>query len=185
MSEKHSMLTPEQSTRVAEIRTRLQAATPGPWVAVLSASVTENYDVVASDLKQRVAADTFDAGCIDREDDALLIANAPSDLEYLLELAASQQEEVERLRKDAARLDWLEGRSRIEVEPYLRPDCGAVISFEPENEVAFRQMIDTAMRVRGRARCLCQGTRSDPIGGEPRCRSCGGLYGGPSAAEAQ
>jgi hypothetical protein len=93
-------LTPsERDERVAEIREALKAATPGPWVAVLSASVTENYDVVASDLRTRVAADTFDAGCIDREDDALLIANSPQWLAFLLDELSEARTRLDLVRE--------------------------------------------------------------------------------------
>jgi hypothetical protein len=96
----------EMSDRIAEIRARLEAATPGPWKATRDAVETASGEVIA-----RIADDSDfrylrcqghsllpdgtldDCNCdLGVEDDANLIAHAPDDIRFLLN-------EVHRMRE--------------------------------------------------------------------------------------
>lgn len=88
--------------RIAEIRARLEAATPGPWKADTVKNVGENWligCVIEAGDDQRnchwiVTTDNLRASqCMSggAEEDSVFIAHAPEDIKYLLD-------EIERLR---------------------------------------------------------------------------------------
>lgn len=74
---------PEVKKRLDAIRARLAAATPWPWVAEHGAEgflVTDANDMIVADLHRTEDGDPHDVADLD------LIANAPTDLAYLLAL---------------------------------------------------------------------------------------------------
>ena len=75
--------------RIAEIRARLDAATPGPWKRSLSGSHYNPWKVHRGAILVALSGEAVE--------DADLIAHAPADIAWLLD-------EVERLREAAAEI---------------------------------------------------------------------------------
>jgi RNase P subunit RPR2 len=86
--------------RLTEIRHRLASATPGPWhrgTPLMPRAVLAGESIVAVST-----LDNFDAD---------LIANAPEDLAFLLDLVAQHPSEpVPSVKTYASRVEWLERR---------------------------------------------------------------------------
>ena len=89
------------SDRLAEIRARLDAATPGPWEntddwSVVTAVVRQrskwlpDYEMLVADVGQPVNAD--------------LIAHAPADIAWLLAENDAFREQIEFLKDDNSRI---------------------------------------------------------------------------------
>lgn len=97
-------LTPEH---LAEIKARLEAATPGPWFVSSDDGCTVSYACVA--LARMSGSHPVDAA------NAALIAHAPTDIAALLAALAERDAEVARLRN-------------LLLDEGLCPDCGA---FDP------------------------------------------------------
>ncbi|THV25986.1 hypothetical protein [Glycomyces paridis] len=101
---------PSDTDRLAEIRARLDAATPGPWQDAGDVSGIET----ASGERITIGDDSG-YGCVYIDDgDRDLLANAPADLTYLLDVAedcearlAAKQHLVDSLQ---GRLDTAEGQ---------------------------------------------------------------------------
>lgn len=88
----------ERQARIAQIRARLEAATPGPWderrqddyaCAAYYSIWGGDAEVIATDWNDEQYPPTRQADCD-------LIANAPADLAYLLSELAAAQARVER-----------------------------------------------------------------------------------------
>ena len=90
----------ERQERIAQIRARVEAATPGPWkVQTDSDDDPDNYWPwrVITDDETGVIVD-FTGGDIPPDEDAALIANAPADLAWLtreLDAATARAERAE------------------------------------------------------------------------------------------
>lgn len=84
--------------RLSEIRARLKAATPGPWM-LSEAKYSVPGEVVVSDVdgdfRSILTIRADDVPVVDKDDDAAFIVNAPTDIADLLA-------EVERLRAHGA-----------------------------------------------------------------------------------
>jgi len=78
---------PNDKDTLEEIKKALEAATPGPWeveyAIITSVKAKDRLEIIGTYIKR----------C-----DALLIANAPKWLRYLLQLAEQQQAEIEAMR---------------------------------------------------------------------------------------
>lgn len=81
------------SDRIAEIRARLDAATPGPWCLLPSSST-----IYVREREEYPHAQAVD------NDDAEFIANAPADIAWLLAHAGVIQEQIEFLKDDLSRV---------------------------------------------------------------------------------
>lgn len=94
--------------REREIRERLAAATPGPWC--IENEQSEDYIYVIADARAAVAEilKPFNSAAFD---DAALIANAPSDLAFLLSL-------LDDLRGDRARLAAANAKMEDALHPF-------------------------------------------------------------------
>lgn len=92
----------ERQERIAQIRARVEAATPGPWVT---------WPDGTEESVEAVAVGRFvchlNSNMRQFREDAALIANAPADLAYLLsELAAAQAREQALTRAVEKAADW-------------------------------------------------------------------------------
>lgn len=83
-------LWPHNERRLAEIRKRLEAATPGPWRVERDNIESENIhpDLLADDPGMDPDGGWTVAENVQRYKDAELIANAPADIRFLLDLLA-------------------------------------------------------------------------------------------------
>ena len=83
----------ERQERIAQIRARVEAATPGPWVT---------WPDGTEESVEAVAVGRFvchlNSNMRQFREDAALIANAPADLAYLLERVAALEVERDGLR---------------------------------------------------------------------------------------
>lgn len=82
--------------RIQQIRQRLNDATPGPWMV---SETNDDHAVIYVDGPADKSATVLfqaDWGSIN---DAQFVANAPTDLQYLLDLTEKQAEENEWLEK--------------------------------------------------------------------------------------
>lgn len=84
--------------RVGEIQARLAAATPGPWANYGDLT----HEVYPSNAHEDEEPDNI-ASEVPRIEDAWFIANAPTDVAYLLGMLRQEQAETARLKAVAAR----------------------------------------------------------------------------------
>ncbi len=101
------MTSSEHTGRVGEIRARLDAATDGPWQDAGDVSGIET-----ASGERITLGDDSGYGCVYIDDaDRALIANAPADLTYLLDMADDRQARLEALRSTSA--SWRDERDRL------------------------------------------------------------------------
>ena len=77
-----------QSNRLAQIKSRLAAATPGPWRAVRNNAMGETWFNIGADGDENILSmvDDLNDECLTQKiSDAELIANCPADLAWLIE----------------------------------------------------------------------------------------------------
>ena len=115
----------EQDERLEDIRERLAAATPGPWderfdggeYTIWSAG---SIDHVPTDMALMILDGEGSPSDAVRAD-ALLVANAPADLAFLLALVADQQRLLNIMRQDGTEAQDLARREeRARVVTWLR-----------------------------------------------------------------
>jgi hypothetical protein len=89
------------ATRIAKIRERLAAATPGPWEIPkkISMAIQVNGDTVA------VTGGNSSIELIQHQQNAKLIANAPSDIAFLLDRLTRCERQVEIAKAFIIRID--------------------------------------------------------------------------------
>ncbi len=74
----------ESGERLAAIKARLEAATPGPWESKINGNTVRSYGIVSSTRTICSSISTLTA-------DAELIAHAPDDISFLLGLAEERE----------------------------------------------------------------------------------------------
>ena len=147
----------ERQAREAEIAERLKGISPAPW----QTDPRFHGKVYCDDSLGSMVADcssayTLAVSHLTEEANAAFIANAPSDLSYLLAEVSILRERVATLGQDAKRLDWLEQNSAT-VAVFDPPsgdawvwsvaatdDAGNVISGMDGDGATLRQAIDAA-----------------------------------------
>lgn len=86
-----------QSNRLAQIKSRLAAATPGPWRAVRNNAMGETWFNIGADGDENILSmvDDLNDECLTQKiSDAELIANCPADLAWLIERCEKLEDAV-------------------------------------------------------------------------------------------
>lgn len=128
------------SDRIAEIRARLNVATPGPWEATLRTVAGQphgDWSVQQEGDPLKWVADTGYDSVHSSRADAEFIAHARADVEWLLTALSGDTERLDWLEKHAMR-DRPEGVADIRIEHYE----GGVLFNQPESGFYMRRWGD-------------------------------------------